>query len=534
LETGIETTSESVVEEKNLEEVSDKVSSMIQRDSTASMSANASGSVGVWEVGANASANFNISTQRSSEATSRRMKELNKRASERITKTFSIRTKDTTDLTTTNLQRRVIQNNTTSPVSYGLRRVFRRVKVKVQDLGPKLVWQIYVPNPGEGLARSKFMHFREADPIAIPDIPPGVRPRPQGGTDTGTTSSDILWDQQRQKYYVCIVINTGSDREIKSVTIDSITDLEGGGKDDYAPSPENGEHWGDSFDPATRTFTVNIAVLPGDAWSVSINYTYSWDPSADTMAAWESEVAIARQNLQQQALNEQFERQKQLITQKSKIPKRPANDLRKEERYEVMNRMISMLFQQHIDSSQPTPLEIEYFHKYFEIDSMFTYTHPSWWRARYGGGTGFSRPEYEITAESDPAMLGSSLGWFLQMDGDDRRNEFINSPWVRVCLPIKPGLERQAIDWLAKHIEGEHGYNTHSGLLKDLLESVDDLRTNEKNLGINGADYVTVDSPVSSIGDPLSPDPEKLYPIIDEFEVTVPTEGFVYDELKVV
>jgi hypothetical protein len=27
--------------------------------------------------------------------------------------------------------------------------------------------------------------------------------------------------------------------------------------------------------------------------------------------------------------------------------------------------------------------------------------------------------------------------------------------------------------------------------------------------------------------------PEAVYPIVDQFDVTVPTDGFVYDELKV-
>ena len=68
-----------------------------------------------------------------------------------------------------------------------LRRVLRRVNVKVQDLGPRLVWQLYLRNPGEGLARSRFVHFRESGPITVPDIPPGVPPRPSGGVETEST-----------------------------------------------------------------------------------------------------------------------------------------------------------------------------------------------------------------------------------------------------------------------------------------------------------------------------------------------------------
>ncbi|MGH7575746.1 MAG: hypothetical protein ACREM1_11565, partial [Longimicrobiales bacterium] len=199
----------------------------------------------------------------------------------------------------------------------------------------------------------------------------------------------------------------------------------------------------------------------------------------------------------------------------------------------VMNRMVSHLFARGDDPSGPIPLEIEYFHRYFDIDSMFLYLHPSWWKPRYSPvATGLERPAYEITAESDPAPLGSSLGWMLQLDGDDRRNEFLNSPWIRVCLPIRPAQERDAIAWLARHIEGEVGYDPNEPPLKDLLESVESVRSAEVDLGVNGPEYVTVDSTPGAPTEPLTP--EAVYPIVDQFDVTVPTDGFVYDELKVV
>jgi hypothetical protein len=131
-----------------------------------------------------------------------------------------------------------------------------------------------------------------------------------------------------------------------------------------------------------------------------------------------------------------------------------------------MNRMVSYLFGRGDDPSEPTPLEIEYFHRYFDIDGIFTYTHPSWWKPHFASKTvGLEREAYEITAESDPAPLGSSLGWLIQLDGDRRRNEFLNSPWARICVPMRRGREREAIQWLAKHMEGEVGYNITSGPL---------------------------------------------------------------------
>ncbi len=239
LEQGLEVVSESAVEEKNLDEVSDKVSSMVQQDVSASMSANASGGIGVWQVGASATASFGTSSQRSREFSSRRLKEVTKRASERITKSFSIKTRDTTEVTETTTTRRVIRNDGAAPVNYGLRRILRRVNVKVQDLGPRLVWQLYLRNPGEGLARSRFVHFRETGPITVPDIPPGLPPRPGGGVESESTTTSIKWDGSRHMYYVTIVVKPGDDRVVTGVRIENITDLEGGGKDDKAPAPHN-------------------------------------------------------------------------------------------------------------------------------------------------------------------------------------------------------------------------------------------------------------------------------------------------------
>jgi hypothetical protein len=119
----------------------------------------------------------------------------------------------------------------------------------------------------------------------------------------------------------------------------------------------------------------------------------------------------------------------------------------------------------------------------------------------------------------------------IQLDGDRRRNEFLNSPWIRICIPIRRGREREAIQWLANHLEGEVGFNISAGPLTSLLSEVESYRTREDNLGQDGPDYVTVDSTPGAPADPATP--EGVYPVVDEFDVTVPTDGFVYDELIV-
>ena len=42
------------------------------------------------------------------------------------------------------------------------------------------------------------------------------------------------------------------------------------------------------------------------------------------------------------------------------------------------------------------------------------------------------------------------MGWMMQLDGDAHRNAFLNSPWVKAVLPIRPSREREAMIFLER------------------------------------------------------------------------------------
>lgn len=76
----------------------------------------------------------------------------------------------------------------------------------------------------------------------------------------------------------------------------------------------------------------------------------------------------------------------------------------------------------------------------------------------WGGAKELGRDNYYITEDSKPAKLGASLGWLLQLDGDNLRNAFLNTPWVKAVIPIRIGKEREALNWLQQaHVEGAEG-----------------------------------------------------------------------------
>jgi hypothetical protein len=75
-----------------------------------------------------------------------------------------------------------------------------------------------------------------------------------------------------------------------------------------------------------------------------------------------------------------------------------------------------------------------------------------------GGASDHGRDNYYISEGSEPAKLGASLGWLIQLDGDNLRNTMLNSPWVKAVIPIRVGKEEAAINWLQQaHVEGSDG-----------------------------------------------------------------------------
>jgi hypothetical protein len=64
------------------------------------------------------------------------------------------------------------------------------------------------------------------------------------------------------------------------------------------------------------------------------------------------------------------------------------------------------------------------------------------------------RINYLVTEETRPAPTGSSLSWLIQIDGDERRNEFLNAAWTKAVLPVRPGHEVCALQ-LLRSIEGD-------------------------------------------------------------------------------
>lgn len=180
------------------------------------------------------------------------------------------------------------------------------------------------------------------------------------------------------------------------------------------------------------------------------------------------------------------------------IRPRPSWDLREEERTVVYRRLIERLMldtwkmsndansqSQKDEANRIAHVRSEIIRSLFDVDSLLYFVAPEWWMPRkhksqlsaepktidpasytkdkpmhlsddnvvkWGNETW--RENYKITEDSQPARMGSSLGWLLQLDGDNLRNAFLNAPWVKAVIPIRAGRETAALNWL-KEVEGE-------------------------------------------------------------------------------
>ena len=183
------------------------------------------------------------------------------------------------------------------------------------------------------------------------------------------------------------------------------------------------------------------------------------------------------------------------IKDASSIKPRPSWDLREEERTIVYRHLIARLMLDSWklpdtpDNRRLSHVRSEVIRAIFDVDAMLYFVAPEWWLPRrhrtkhnltaYANAlarkpTNLTDDDtvkwkdveprtdnYLITEESTPAKLGSSLGWLLQLDGDNLRNAFLNAPWVKAVIPIRPGREKAALNWL-RAIEGskDDGWDT--------------------------------------------------------------------------
>ena len=231
------------------------------------------------------------------------------------------------------------------------------------------------------------------------------------------------------------------------------------------------------------------------------------------------------------------------------IKARSALDLREEERIVVYRKLISTLMRDAWKADvdrRVAHLRSELVKALFDVDKMLYFVAPEWWQPRrqqshqalgidlekeesafvgllnaesrkaakgvaqdvavlarkatrqklgslgvndIAGWGGEGREDnYLLTEKSETAKLGSSLGWLLQLDGDNLRNAFLNAPWVKAVIPIRSGKERDALEWLKQsEVEGASGLGEeYAGSDVDYFAERKQSLSNDPNPPTNG------------------------------------------------
>jgi hypothetical protein len=471
---------------------------------------------------ADASLEYGIQTtnQRSQETTHKHMRQQSEKLSSEIKRSFQTTFRTTVETEDVTTRRHVIQNSTAELKNYELRRKMRRLGIQVQHIGTELGWQMYIDEPGRDLGVAELVHIAKPADLSGGLTPPEQPQPPKPIEQEITIEFPWMWDNATpptdlNKLYVegannraygtggTAVINTkiyevappGFEYRLSGISQYSVQRT---GENMPIAEPEfvlqPPTDPGSLNDRGVASFQVRMKRIhfadnPSVVLRIKLVWTtkFSLDENAykDKMKEYNAEVSRRTKEAYINAVKER-------ITLASKIQKRPSEDLRKEERIVVYRKLIAKLtgtkekeleFNSTQTSHKKYHVMAELIRAIFDIDKMLYFVAPDWWLPRgrermqqvikpeettpltgddlvgWGGLNQRERDSnYLITEDSEPAELGSSIGWLLQLDGDEHRNAFLNSPWVKAVIPIRPGMELQAINWLQQDdIEGPEG-----------------------------------------------------------------------------
>lgn len=259
-------------------------------------------------------------------------------------------------------------------------------------------------------------------------------------------------------------------------------------------------------DAVSGRFRINCTnVHFGGGPYIGFTLSLTWDPPPvnPAQAQYDADLAVYTKEVDKVQRAAYANAVRDRLDLVSRLKARPSEELRREERHTVFVNLIGELDLFH---GQPAKahLSAELIRQLFDVDQMLYFVEPDYWRpdadptppphlptaasvGRYPveshewetestdplhGDTVLSRyahndssnaphssapvPEerreyrvnYLLTENTPPAPAGSSLGWLIQADGDERRNEFLNAAWVKAVLPIRPGHELAALGWL--------------------------------------------------------------------------------------
>lgn len=507
VEKTIETTFESIIKSEKAQTEQSDFSETVKQDNKNDLKLGFTTTVnqswGTGSASATGSLNLDSTQQVAREQTHKKMRQQSEKISSEVRQSYKTTFKTTTENTDTSSKRYLLNNNTQKLINYELRRKMRQVGVQVQDIGSYLCWETFIDDPGKPLGVANLVHIaRPADLVPIP--PPSEIPVPSDKVVTFQTN--IVWDfddnEQNNKYHpevnrrfvpmTTYNIPSGPDGyDLKITDSEGFVDIfqiSGTGEDFHGTWAFKGRFINNSSQIWLGVDTGNHGI----EWDERVDFVVGGALTYTPNAAKKAEIAAANKKITDAAgvtnaenirktKDAYIKAAQERIEIASNIKTRKFEELREEERTIVYRNLINSLMTDHnykYADNETRHILSELINSIFDIDKMLYFVAPEWWKPRehpnflgvndlmsqYGDSVvswadGVPRPSnYLITDKSQPAVMGSSLGWLLQLDGDNLRNAFLNSPWVKAVIPIRPGKEQAAIKWLQSvKVEGSEG-----------------------------------------------------------------------------
>lgn len=490
----------------------DELSSSIKAENEAStkfgVSSTSTANLFVYQGTLTASLDLSNVRKEGQETAHKQTRESSEKVSSEIKQEFKTSFRMITETTDTRSRRYVLENKDNRLINYELRRKMRRVGVQLQDIGTRMCWIVFVDDPGLTLGLPELVHVAESadlgglkDPEKLPNptslsskvvVPLPFKPI------LDYTNNKATYEYQgidRNGFELAIIKADESDDDsqiiiaFKGYRFDPpqtgyrlnpdirVTGVQGGKMATVRSITLNADS---SFDIVMQR--VNF----GGENVINLEMELHFDPlpsEIDRVNQINAGLTQKYDEEKRQALKANYvQNVRARIEDARTVKSRDSTDLREEERTVVYRKLLERLMldswqaPQGLQERRIAHLRSEVIRSLFDIDAMLYFVAPEWWvPRREGGRLNFTYPaaspnpsisltdddivkwdgidarrssNYKITENSASAPLGSSLGWLIQLDGDNLRNAFLNAPWVKAVIPIRPGRELAGLNWL--------------------------------------------------------------------------------------
>jgi len=509
-------------EDKVEKELTDSVASIIQKTSTSSVSMSAGGTISVLSVSAGTSATYETTQTNSHETTSRVVRQATQRVSSEQSKRYVIKTRSVQETSERELHRRVISNASQLSQHYALRSCFQIGRVSIQYLGPRLIIQQQVNEPGSFLLAPRLISEQvwPAPPKALRNSLISV----DRTIDSKALGPGWSFDGVVVRNLLAVIVGasfSNGSKKIKWIISDGT-----------ANSP-----WTATLEAEISKYTevqANRQELPISIRKVSSTgnlpakppTTVFQIPTINTFYLDRSQYEILEQSLRVGGDSDLFHQHyAALLSAMDNAPRRQPADLRFEERETLLSQLSASWGNGGKISSY------SYFNGFsdlFDIEASYYFLAPT--SARIDLPPVAPGGVFDTSTGSVAARLGMGLGWKTHFDGDDRRSEFLNAPSALINLPVRKGRESEALVFLEQN--SVYTIPTYASNMASLIAGRIRQERDAQEKGLS-EDSVRQDVVTSKEGSGVQlSEAEKLFPVKSVFEYQEPVDGFLYEQLS--